>query len=145
MRTEPHRSITKARVDYRYGDAEARAKLKEQFRDLDLAVLVIPLTQCLRRVLPHCDEVTAAYYEHNLASLHDGTEAWAITWTEGDQRRVETSVAICPEDDQAMRDNVRFQCAQELLEQFQALLIRALRIQASQPVEAEFAPAPAAG
>ena len=44
-----------------------------------------------------------------------------------------------------MRDNVRFQCAQELLEQFQALLIRALRIQASQPVEAEFAPAPAAG
>lgn len=139
MRTEPHRSITKARVDYRYGASSVIPDLEAQHRDISLRIQAMPLLDVLRRTLPYCDEVTAAYYLHNLQDqTHEGTQAWAATWTEDGAPRVETSIAICPEDDQSYRDNTRFQCAQELLEQFCGLLREAMRIRASQPVEGEF-------
>lgn len=138
MRTEPHRSITKARVDYRFGDADARAKLALAFEDLGLQVHAIPVPAMLERTLPHCNATDAAYFRHNLAAVTPATEAWAVTWTEGEDPRVETHIAIAPADDQLFRDNVSFQCAHELLEMFRGLMEQAMRIQASQPVEGEF-------
>ena len=135
MRTEPHRSITKARVDYRFGDADARAKLVLAFEDLGLQVHAIPVPAMLARTLPYCGPTDAAYFQHNLGAVTDTTEAWAVTWTEGEDLRVETHIAIGPADDQLFRDNVTFQCVHELLEMFRGLTEQAMRIQASQLVE----------
>lgn len=138
MRTEPHKSITKARVDYRYGDAAALTKLTADFAHLSLQVHSIPLPTVLAKTLPHCDAVEYGYFEHNLSETTTDTLCLAVTWLEGDEQRVETSIAIAPADDASYRDNTRFQCAQELLERYRALLTQALAIQASQPVEAEY-------
>ena len=138
MRTEPHRSITKARVDYRFGDADARTKLIQANTEINLQVHVIPVPAMLERTLPHCSPGDATYFQHNLQGVTTGTEAWAVTWEEGEDHRVETHIAIAPADDKLFRDNTAFQCVHELLETFRSLMEQALRIQAAQPVEADF-------
>lgn len=139
MRTEPHKSITTARVDYRYGDNEAWTKLERKFAQIDLRTYTVELPEVLRRVLPFCNTPQlAAYYEHNLGQTSGETVALAVTWVDNGQPRVETGLAVGPEDNIAYVDNTRFQCAVELIEHYRKLMEQALAIQASQPQEAEF-------
>lgn len=138
MRNEPHKSITKARVDYRYGDADAASKLMLAFADINLSVHATPLLMILARVLPHCNANDTLYFGKHLSKL-DGTEAWAVTWIEDGIARVDTGIAVSPADDVVMRNNDAFQAAHDLLARYVDLLKYALEIKRAQPVEAEFA------
>ena len=137
MKTEPHKSIVTARVDYRYGKDDAAEALESRFADLKLKVSAVSLRAMLEKVLPHCGPTESAYFSWNLAEINEESQSWGVLWYEDGEARFETGVAICQADDMAFHDNVRFQCAVELVDKYQGLIHRALALEQAATRKAE--------
>lgn len=137
MKTEPHKSIVTARVDYRYGKTDAAEALEARFADLQLKVQAISLKAMLEKVLPYCGPSEAAYFTWNLQDICLESQSWGVLWYEDGEARFHTEIAICMADDLAFRDNVRLQCAADLVDKWKSLIQRGLALEQAAARKAE--------